>query len=388
VKYLPLIWAALWRKPAESVLTWLAVIVAFALFGMMIGLNGTYHSLIQTARQDRMYVNARFEAHEGLPLALSEQLRRVAGVVGVSAADVICGYYVSPRDTVCVYFADEGMQAAAPEFGITAEQWHRLFQSRNGLLVSRSAAQKWNLREGDVFPLVTAPGIREDGATAWELRVVALVPDAPSMWNGNFMIGDYHYLDAVRAVAERGKVTVYRLAVNDGRRTAQIARRIDQLFANSGTPTLSISERAAAQAMANTNVDLASTTLTIAGAGLFMILFLMANAVARSVRERVPEFAVLKTVGFSDRSVLGLVFLEAAIPCFTGAVLGTGLAAAVAHWQLRFIPADIVQIPKPDVSLLVLAGAVGLALSLALVSCAVPIMRLRRLDVAAALGEL
>ena len=76
-------------------------------------------------------------------------------------------------------------------------------------------------------------------------------------------------------------------------------------------------------------LNIGEVTLKIALSGLVMILFLTANGIAQSVRERLAEFAALKTMGYSDRLVMLLVFLEAALPCVAGAVLGLGLAAAL-----------------------------------------------------------
>jgi len=386
MKFAPLIWSALWRRPTEFTLSWLAITVAFMLFGLMVGLNGTYRALITVAREDRLYVNARFGNPDGLPLAMRTQLQRVEGVTGVSAASLLCGYHAVPRNQQCVYFVDDAVRIAWSELSITAAQWDQLLATRDGLLISRSAADRWNLRAGDMFPLIANPGNGADGPPVWEFKVLAVVPSDKALWNGSFLIGNYQYYNNVVSPGRRDRVNVFRLAVADGRRSSAIGRRIDRFFANSGTPTLSVSARADAQADAQSSVDMASMTRIVATAGLFMILFLTANAVARSVRERMPEFAVLKTIGFSAPEIERLVFFEAAVPCLTGAVLGTSLATVLAGWQMRFISPLMLSILRPNVSPLVWACAIGLALVLAFLSSVVPIMRLRRLDVAAALA--
>jgi putative ABC transport system permease protein len=58
----------------------------------------------------------------------------------------------------------------------------------------------------------------------------------------------------------------------------------------------------------------------------FTLLLVVGNTMAQSVRERVPELAVLKTLGFSDGSVLGFVLAEAVAMCALGGLVGLALA--------------------------------------------------------------
>jgi putative ABC transport system permease protein len=387
VKYFPLIWAALWRRPVEAVLTWLAVTVAFALFGLMAGLSGTYRSLIEAARADQIVINARFNPENGLPLALKKQLQRFDGVLAVSAANIVCGYHVVQSDTACVYVADEDARLAFGDLRISPAQWHDLAATRDGIVITRTSAEKWNLREGDILPLTVRSDLRADGSTAWTQRVVAVVPDGGGLWGGHPVLGNLDYYENALPEAKRGRATMYTAAIKDGARAGETVRQIDQFFADSGTPTLSISMRAAQEAMAHSNVDIASMTRGVAGAGLVMILFLVANAVARSVRERTPEFALLKTVGFSSPGVIALVFVEAAAPCILGAALGTTLAATLANWVVHLLPRNIGQVTQPDVSLTVTTLALMFGVLLALASSVAPMVRLCRLNVAAALAE-
>ena len=128
-----------------------------------------------------------------------------------------------------------------------------------------------------------------------------------------------------------------------------------------------------------------AVTREIALAGMFMVLFLTANGIAQSVRERFAEFATLKTIGFSDLAVVTMVVLEAAIPCAIGAVLGVGFAA----WLARQIPALMPPgfgLPMPTMSATVFFWAAASAALVALASSALPALRLRQMDVATALS--
>jgi putative ABC transport system permease protein len=124
----------------------------------------------------------------------------------------------------------------------------------------------------------------------------------------------------------------------------------------------------------------------VAGAGLFMILFLTGNGIAQSVRERIPEFAMLKTLGFSDAGIMALIFVEAAIPCFMGAAIGIALALIWAKQVPHLFPPNVLALPAPYMSPLVLSLAFVFAILVAFLSTVLPALRIRRLDVATALS--
>ena len=104
-----------------------------------------------------------------------------------------------------------------------------------------------------------------------------------------------------------------------------------------------------------------------------------------SVRERFAEFATLKTIGFSDRAVTAMVVLESALPCVLGAVLGVGLAAVLARQIPKLMPPTF-SMPMPTMSPAVMLWAAAAALAVAALSAALPVLRLRQMDIASALS--
>ena len=388
MKYLPLVWAALLRKPAEAILICLAVTAAFTLFGSMLGLRATYDGIVANSRMDRLEVDVRFPVANGLrlPMAMREQIARLDGVSAVGSLYLLRGYFHDPHYTLRVRAVDANMQQAWSELPLSPAQWQRLFATPTGVLVSRRSAKAWNLKAGDALPLVTPPGIRADGAPSWEFHVLEIVPDDPSRVYGGYILGNYEYIDISRPPQEQGYAMEFRVAIKDPARANEISLNIDRLFANSGTPTITIPMQANEEFAINAGIAAASVTWPVAGAGVFMILLLMANGIAQSVRERIPEFAVLKTLGYSNTALGALVFTEAAAPCAIGGILGIALAAVVAQWPRRFLPQDLLDLPKPTMSIAVLAMALACVVLLTMASSAIPILRLRRMSVVDALA--
>jgi putative ABC transport system permease protein len=383
VKYLPLVWSALWRKPIEAVLVWLAVTVAFTLFGFMVGLHAAYDQIVESARMDRLEVESRFPSASPtgilMPFAVRDQILKVNGVSAVGSYVYVRGYYRDPHQGARVIAVDEHMREAEPELPLTAAQWQQLLATPTGVFASPGLMTRLGLQVGDALPIITTPGTRADGAATWEFHVLGVVPYKPD--DGRFILGNLSYVDNSRPLSEHGYAWAFRVAVSDAAQANEISLRIDRRLANSSTPTLTIPDKVNWVNAVNSGISVASKTWPVAGAGIFMILLLTANGIAQSVRERRPEFAVLKTVGFRDITLMALVFAEVAMPCLAGAAFGTGLAAFLTRLPAHYLPADLATLPKSSLSLVALTVTIGCALLLALASAVIPMRRVRCMSV-------
>jgi putative ABC transport system permease protein len=385
MKYFPLIWAAIMRKPARAVLTLLSVMIAFTLFGLTIGLNATFDAVSAAAKDNRIYVIPRFAAGmTQMPLAVAHQIERIPGVAEVGYQNFIPGYITDPKNRIFVQAYGDNARKVLTEWPITSAQWDLLHNERDGVLVSQWQADKWHLNAGDKLTVIAPQVKKADNRTTWTFKVLAIVGDMAYITNG-YIIGNYDYFDKARPLASQGQVMNLQVQTSDASRTADIAQQIDNTFANSPNATQSITEKAALD-ISNSGVDLATVDREIALAGMFMVLFLTANGIAQAVRERFVEFATLKTIGFSDIGVIALVFAEAAIPCILGAILGVALAACLSGLTPHFMPPAVGTPPLPRITVMVAVWAGLSALFVALASSALPALRLKQMDIATALS--
>ena len=382
MKYLPLVWAAVMRKPARAVLTLLSVMLAFTLFGLTIGMNATFDKVSAAARADRIYTGARFGG--AIPRALVGEIERMPGVALVASNGFIGGYHQDLKDRAFVLMEDDQTGRVMTEWPVSPAQWEMLRKDRMGIIVSQRQAITRHLKPGDTFTIISPSNKKADGSTTWTFKVLSIAGDITYM-TGGYMLGNYDYFDKARPPAEQGKVGQIVVQASDPGHTADLAQRIDERFANSATPLQSTTEKAALDINNNTGMDIASVDRDIALSGMFMVLFLTANGIARAVRERFAEFATLKTIGFSGRGVIGLVFAEAAMPCLLGAVLGIGLAQVISIVMPLMLPPSQ-GLPVPTMSAMVLVWAAICAAFVALTSSALPALRLGRMDIATALS--
>jgi hypothetical protein len=202
---------------------------------------------------------------------------------------------------------DEKVAKVNPEYPITPAQWQLIRNNRQGMLVSKSQADRWHLKAGDTLTIASPSAKKLDGSTSWTFKVAAVTPDM-SIFGQGYMFGNYDYMDKARLLSDQGKTGQFRVKVRDASKTVEISQQIESRFANSSTPLQSLTEKVAFDVSTNTGMDIAAVDRDVALAGMFMVLFLTANGLAQAVRERFAEFATLKTIGFSDNGVIALVF--------------------------------------------------------------------------------
>src|SRR5581483_7767861 len=140
MRYFPLVWAALRRKPVRLILTLLSVVVAFALFGMMTGFKASFDHFAETARADRIFIGSRFGG--GLTEAMGARIAHVPGVKYIAVAGGVFGYHQTPRNNAGVQMVDSQEQYVYPELNITPQQYSALAADPAGAYFSRTLANR------------------------------------------------------------------------------------------------------------------------------------------------------------------------------------------------------------------------------------------------------
>jgi putative ABC transport system permease protein len=379
LKYLPLVWAALVRRKLRTILTLLSVTVAFTLFGTMMGTDAGFRRAEDIINRKVVLVGARFA--DNLTDGMGQQIAAMPNVAAVSAGGSVFGYYRNPKTHAYVMMVDTA--AGWPNVPLSPAQWSQWQTKRDGVFISRITATQWGVKKGAVFNIVSSSIPRADGGHAWQFEVLDVLDDTP-YWPGGFSFGSYQYYKFSRPAADQAKAGWFQAVVQDAADADNTAVAIDARFADSAIPTRSEPEVMTRNDAATAAVNVAAVTRRVALVGLFMILLLTAHGMAQSVRERLSEFAVLKTVGYSDAGVIALVFAEALAPAILGAALGLGAAALLSERIPALLPG--LGLPEPYLSPAVIEEALTAAALLALLSVVLPARSLKRLDVAAILA--
>jgi len=379
MKYLPLIWSGLWRKPGRTVLIFLQVVVAFALFGVLQGLKTGVAHAVAAARADLLIVHSRLSfITQPLPLGLLAQIRTVPGVKLAIPVELTFGSYQKPDQGMgVVAVPPDGDWPSAFTYAIAPEYVAAFRKSRTAMLVKDTVAEKYGWKIGDHIPL-QLPVAQQNGSSDWAFDVAGTFTDSDIGGGRYIVIVSYPYFDEARA-AKKGTVNHFNILVSDPKLAPQVADAIDALFANSSHETKTESLREMAQSSMQAIGDFDFLIRAVVGAVLVALLFATTTMMVQSIHERIPELAVVKVLGFTDRAVFLLVLAEALAVFVAGAVCGLLLASLVLPLAARFIHG----LSMPGI---VVATGLTLGVLVALVSASIPAALAARLRVATALA--
>jgi putative ABC transport system permease protein len=328
VKYLPLLLAALLRKKARTLLTLLSVAAAFALFGMLDAVRVAFESPRSVAGIDRLLTASRLSLIQPLPYSYYARIQAVPGVKAVTFSNWFGGVYQDPKN----FFANFPIESKTfldmyPELVLPKAQRRVFEKTRTGAIVGQSLADRFGWKIGDQIPLKATIFPRRDGSPVWTLDLVGIFHAAESeqRTSERQMFFHYDYFDEGRTNG-KGTVGWYIVRVADPARADQVAQAIDRLFANSAVETRTQSEREFQLSFAKQIGDIGLIVKAIMGAVFFTLILLTGNTMGQAIRERIPELAVLKTIGFVNRAVLLLVLAESVLLLLIGGLLGLMLA--------------------------------------------------------------
>ena len=378
MKYFPLLWAALWRKKARTIFTLLSITVAFLLFGMLQGVNAGFNQAVEKANVNRLITTSSIALTENLPYGDMAQIEALPGVARVAHASWFGPYYQDPKNLVFSFPVEPDRYFAIyPELVLPKEQLQAFIDTRTGAVIGAALASKYGWKVGDRVPLHSTIWTKPDGTSDWNFDVVGIyqVPSDRAQESAFFF--NYKYFDEGRSFG-KGTVGWYIVQVKDPTQSAQVAAAIDKLFANSPDETKTETEKEFQQAFLKQIGDINKIVNYILFAVFFALLFATGSTMMQSVRERVPELAVLKTLGYSDTSVLTLVLCESLLLCVLAALLGLGIASMLFPGLKDVI--GLVSIPTP----VIVEGIIG-AVVLALVVGLIPAWKAKSLDIVEAL---
>ncbi|WP_129641090.1 ABC transporter permease [Peristeroidobacter agariperforans] len=381
MKYFSLVWAGLWRKKTRTVFTMISIVIAFLLFGLLQGINQGFNTALARLDVDRLYVSARTGMTDGMPISYLSRIRNVPGVRAVSMWAYFGGYYQEARNPVPAFATDAvELMKVYKEIKIRPEYIEAMAKTRTGALIGEPLAAKYGWKVGDRVPIGTSIWTNKAGSNTWEFDIVGTF-DAQAYGAGfpSFYL-NYSYFDEARQFGT-GELHYYIVSLEDPKQATRISREIDEMFANSSVETRTQTESALAQSQLKQFADINFIANAIVGAVLFTLLFLTANTMMQSVRERTSELAVLKTLGYSDTKVLLLVLTESLLLCLFAAALGIALAALVFE-----APALQKLFGNFSMPMFVASMGAGIAVLVAFISGFPPAWRARQLNIVDALA--
>jgi len=324
VKYVPLLWAQLFRRKTRTVLTLLSIVIAFLLFGLLQAVQTAFEAGADSADAKRLLTIARYSMIEPLPMAYAPRIERVPGVVAVAYADWFGAKYQNESNAFAVFAVDpDHYLAMYPEYSIAPAQREAFVKTRTGAVAGKRLMDRYGWKVGQKLPIASEIHAKKDGSLDWEFDLVGVfdAEDPAVRANTDVVLINVAYFDEARQ-SGRGKTGWYIIRVADAEQARTIAADIDRQFMNSPDETKTAPEKEFVLAFAKQIGDIGALVTRILLAVFFTILIVTGNTMAQAIRERIPELAILKTLGFSDVAVTAFVLGEAGLLVGIGAALG------------------------------------------------------------------
>ena len=379
MKFLPLIWKNVWRRKFRTVFTLLSIFIAFLLFGILMTIRSSFASGVAIAGLDRLVLINKVTLIMPLPFSYQARLQAMPGVELVTHNTWFNGIYQDPANFFANIAVDpEPFLKISPEYTLPPEQVASWLADRQGVIVGKDLAARFGWKVGDRVPL-QGTIYRPKQGDVWEFNVRGIYDGVDGVDKTQFFFR-YDYLDENRRGGS-GLVGWYIVKIADASQAQAMGATFDEMFANSSAETKTTTEKGFVEGFAKQIGDIGAIMIAILVAVLFTILLVAGNTMAQSVRERTSEVGVLKTLGFSNGSILAMVLGESN----TISVLGGGLGLLVA-WAIvqRGDPTNgmlpIFILPTRDVIV-----GVALILTLGLIAGAMPAWTAMRLKITEAL---
>ncbi|MGH8261274.1 MAG: ABC transporter permease, partial [Steroidobacteraceae bacterium] len=247
MRFIPLIWCGLRRKPVRTALIFLQVAVAFALFGVLQGMKTGIDRAIDNVRADVLFIGPAIAGGARLSLADLSRVKAIPGVKTVSFADGFLGTYQKPNQAVFVLFlrpTQEWLTLVPEIFEVRPKDLEALRRTRTGALITADTAKKYGWHIGDRIPLNSST-LQSNGSGTWYFDIVGTVTDHEPGESG-LIVANYDYLDEARA-HDKGTVRNFYAVISDPKQAGTVEDAIDRAFANSPTATRTASFRENAQ---------------------------------------------------------------------------------------------------------------------------------------------
>ena len=318
-RYLPLVLKNSWRNKRRTLLTVASIAVSMCLLGVMIAMfHGFYLSTPSPEAAVRLVTRNRVSFTVFIPLSYRNQIEHVPGVRSVTVANWFGGTYKDDRDPKNNFarFAiePEKLFHIFGEYQMPEDQQKAFIRDRTGCIVGRDLANQLNFHVGDHLHLT---GSVFPGDYEFTIRGIF---DSPK--NSDLMYFNTEYMEQSLPESRRGNVIMYYIRIDDPAHAARIAKDIDALFVNATNQTKTETAQAFGVAFLALLGNIKMFLIGISAAVMFTILLVSANTMAMSARERVREIGILKTLGFTPGSILGMILGEACAISIAGGVIG------------------------------------------------------------------
>lgn len=381
---LTLIRKSLFRKKTRAILLILSIMTAFLIFGALASIDRVLNSSEELSRADRLVTVNKINFTQTMPFAYWRRVEGVDGVQAVTHASWFGGYFQDVRNFVQSFVVDmDSYLVVYPELELPADQRAALAERRDCVAVGADLAEQYEWSVGDRFPLSSNIWRQQDGSSAWDVEVCAILTTQDQDLPTNYLLMQYDYYNEALAF-NRDQIGWMIMLTGDPAFNDAVSQRIDDMFANSPAETETTTEAAFSQAFVEQLGNIGLILSLVVSAAFATILMIVGTTMVMAINERTKEVGVMKTLGFSSSRIFTHVLSESVLLSLVGGLLGLGLAVLLLSGIAQVAGG---QLPGLGVSSETWLQAIGLMIAFGLITGFVPALNAMRLKIVDALGK-
>jgi putative ABC transport system permease protein len=309
------------RHKLRSFLTALGIAIAILAFGLLRTIIDAYFIGVEASSATRLITTNAVSLTFPLPLSYKDKILKVPGVTNVSSAFWFGGTYIDQKNffaQICV--EPESFLELYPEFVITNSEKENFLKERNSCIVGQKLARKYDWEIGKTFRLTGTifPG-------DWDFVIRGIYKGRDKTTDETAMFFHYKYVDEkmqISAPGRDGQVGWFYVGVESEKDVIPVTQAIDSMFENSLAETKTETEKEFNLSFISMVNTIITSVRIISIVVIAIILLVLATTMAMTVRERVSEYAVMKTLGFRPWHLIGLIFGESTAIAIMGGILG------------------------------------------------------------------
>jgi len=377
MKYIWLLYKNVMRNRRRTLLTVTSIAVSLFLVTTLLTLLNELQNPIETpASALRLITRHKVSLFNSLPIAYRQKIAKVDGVEAVMGSMWFGGVYKDPSNFFGQFAADtEQFFQVNADMILPAEQKEAFLRDRTGCLVGNSLAKRFGWKIGDKIHLKGALFQFDP-----EMTVRAIYEGGSDL--GSTLFFHWEYFN--EGLNNAGFTGTYTIRARSAQEVPKIAEQVDALFQNAPVPTKTETERAFILGFVSMLGNVQFLISSICSAVIFAIILVAANTMAMSIRERVREIGVLKTLGFFNDRILFLLIGESLLLSLFGTLVGA-LGARVLYSNLDIATLTSGFLLRLNVNPQILLTCTAIGCGVGLLAAGVPAWRAARFPVVEAL---
>ncbi len=360
MRILKLVYKNMLRHKLRTSLTILGISIAVMAFGLLQTVVTAWNAGVESSAANRLISRHSVSFIFPLPLAYADRIKNVPGVDLVSWANWFGGTYIDKNQFFARLAVDaETYFQAYPEFVVPPDELSQFKRERNSCILGKQIADRYRLHVGDVM---TLEGDIYPGRWDFVVRGIYLPKDKST--DPSNMFFHWQYVDERMRMdfpGRTGQVGWYVIKVHDPLESGVISAQTDALFANSRAETKTETERAFQQGFLASASAIITAMNAIAFVIIGIIMLVLGNTMIMAARERMREFAVLKTLGFSAGHLIGLIAGESLMIACLGGGLGLLITFPMTQGFANALPKGWFPVfnLEPTTLILAISAAIG-----------------------------